>query len=281
MICPFCGDDEKATREHVFGQQFARRFPSVAEHIAAVGDYADPWLHDEVVKTADGYITRQVARGALTPELHQVQVKVGAKCNAGWMADLDNEAVDVLDALTAGGGFMTPTSHEAGALARWLVKMGMAYDLFLPPAERGYSPSLRREFFATRVLPQGTTVYLGYEPEYPRWVPFWQHGWHVAPVGTSDEKILTSPPNLSTTFFGLNGLRLVAHRIAPDVASETRVPLTEWLDYWMGESRMVQITPRPSEAEFEQMDPRTVELGMYTLREFVDRHTVHVAPGER
>lgn len=278
MSCPFCGKDEKATREHVFGQQFARRFPNVARHIEAVGDFAEPWEHDQIVKTEDGYVTRQVPRGDRTPELHQVVVKLGAVCNNGWMADLDNEAVEVLEAVTADGGFRPPTAAEGATLAQWLVKMGMAYDLYQAPDERAYSESLRHEFYETRALPPGTTVYAGYEPDEPEWLPFWQYGWRLASLSTSAAEVVSGPPRLSTTFFGLNGLRVVAHRVAPDVAAQTRQALTDWQALCMTESRMVQIAPQLAADAFEPMDTRTVEIGMYTLREFVDRNTVQIAP---
>lgn len=278
MICPFCGQDEKATREHVFGQQFARRFPSVAKHIEGVGDFAEPWAHDTVVKTDDGYVTRQVPRGVQEPELHQVVVKLGAVCNNGWMADLDNEAVEILEAVTADGGFRPPTAAEGATLARWLVKIGMAYDLYQAPAERAYTESLRREFYETRTLSPGTSVYAGYEPDQREWLPFWQYGWRVAPPGTSAAEVLSGPPRLSTSFFGLNGLRLVAHRVSREIATETRQLVRDWQEFCMTESRMVQIAPQLTAARFEPMDTRTVTIGMYTLRQFVDTHLVQVAP---
>lgn len=282
MICPFCRREGKSTLEHVFGQQFARRFPAVAAHIATVGDYGEPWRHDTVVKTDDGYVTRKTARGGRSPELHQVKVKTCERCNNGWMADRDTRAVEAFESLTAGGGFRPPTADEAHALAVWLVKMGMAYDLYQPPAEKGYSDRLRHELYETRGIPTGTAVYLGWEPSEPGWVPFWQYGWHVAPVGTPDEVVLTSAPNLSTTFFGLNGLRLVAHRIAPDVRPNIREAATAWVGHWMTQSRMVQIAPELAEGEghYEAMEPQNIAQGMYVLREFVDRFMGQVAPSE-
>lgn len=280
MICPFCGLDEKRSVEHVIGQQFAERFPNVARHIAEAGDYSEPWHHDQVVETNDGYVTRQVPRGKRTPELHKVQVTVGEACNNGWMADLDNAAVDVLDALTGRDGFRPPTVEEGVALALWLVKMGMAYDLYLPQAERGYGERLRHNFYKTRKLPAGTRVYLGYEPAQREWVPLWQRGWHVASRGTSAKKILSSPANLSTTVFGLNGLRLVAHRIAPEVATDIRLAAWEWQGLWMPKSRMVQIAPSRTAGQFESMDDDALKVGCYSLRQFVTSCIASIAPRE-
>lgn len=280
MICPFCGRNEKSTLEHVFGQQFERRFPTVAAHIEAVGDYAEPWAHDTVVQTQEGFVTRQVPRGSRTPELHQVKVKICDKCNNGWMADLDNRAVDVLEALTADRGFRRPTAQEGQAIALWLVKMGMAYDLYQPPAEKAYSDDLRHQFYATRDLPRGTTVYLGHEPSEYEWVPFWQYGWHLAPFNTPADVVINGPHNLGTTFFGMNGLRLVAHRIDPEVMPQARAKATEWLQLWMTRSRMVQIAPELKDGRYEPMEPNDNPRAIYTLREFVDRFTGKVAPSE-
>lgn len=280
MICPFCGRDEKRSDEHVIGQQFAERFPNVAGHIAEVGDYSEPWHHDQVVETDDGYVTRSVPRGKRTPELHKVQVSVGEACNNGWMADLDNVAVDIFDTLTGLGGFRPPTVEQGEVLALWLVKMGMAYDLYLPQAERGYGERLRHKFYETRKLPAGTRVYLGYEPTEREWVPLWQGGWHVAPTGTPAKKILSSPANLSTTLFGLNGLRLVAHRIAPEVATDIRLGAWEWQGLWMPNSRMVQIAPSRTAGQFAPMDDDALNVGCYSLGQFVTSNTAPIAPRE-
>lgn len=279
-MCPFCGNNERPTREHVFGQQFRNHFPSVARHIEQVGDFAEPWPNDQVVETENGYVTRQVARGSRTPELHQVKVKVGAECNNGWMARMDDDAVDVLMALTAGGALKGPDASQAATLALWLVKMGMAYDLYQPQDEKAYSDALRHDLFERRTPPTGTTVYLGYEPDEADWLPFWQHGWHVAPVGTPAQQIVTAPPNLSTTFFGIEGIRLVAHRIAPEMRWRQRWAAHAWLRAWMAKSRMVQIAPKRAKARLEPMDGHSVDVSMHTLQAFVQRNTRSVAPRE-
>lgn len=280
MICPFCGKNEKATVEHVFGQQFRSHFPSVARHIEQVGDFAGPWLYSQIVQTENGYVTHQVARELRTPELHEVKVKVGAACNNGWMARLDDDAVEVVKALTAGPALDRPDASQAAILALWLVKTGMAYDLYQPQDEKAYSDALRHGLFEHRTPPTGTTVYMGYEPHEPDWLPFWQHGWHVAPVNTPAQQIVTAPPNLSTTFFGIEGLRLVAHRIAPEMPYPQRQAAHAWLRTWMPRSRMVQISPSLAKARFEPMNDQSVDVGMHTLQGFVQRRTRSVAPPE-
>ena len=154
MTCPFCGCEEKGSREHVFGQQFAQRFPSVARQIALWGDYAEPWAHDEVIETESGYGTIQVPRGDRTPELHEVKVKVGKDCNCGWMSQQDDAAAKVFLSLTADDGLRLPSLIGAQTISTWFIETGLAYDLFLPLAEKAYSDVLRHEFFATRALPR-------------------------------------------------------------------------------------------------------------------------------
>lgn len=281
MICPFCGQHEPATNEHVFGKQFARRFPSVARHIETVGDYAEPWAHADVVRRGRVFLTRYVTRGSREPELHQVQVKVGSDCNNRWMSKLDDAAVDVLDKLTAGAGLDRPSQGEAEALAMWFTKMGLAYDLYQTPAERAYSDSIRHDFFATRDVPAGTIVYLGHEPSQRDWVSFWQHGWYLGSWEASPEDIVNAEPNLSTTFMAILGVRLVAHRISPELETWQQEQIQTWVRERMAANSMVPLTsaslfrwPLPS------MDGAMLEGSWSAVRDFVSARSVSLAPDE-
>ncbi len=265
----------------MFGQRFRKDFPSVERHIQQVGDFAEGWLHDTVVESEGGFVTKQEARGDRTPELHEVKVNVGAKCNGGWMAEYDRDAVTVIKALKTRTGRRTPTPTQAKKLALWLVKMGMAYDLYQPRDEKAYTDALRHALFASRGLPAGTNVYMGYEPSQPDWLSFWQRGWHVAPFDTPAEHVVYAEPNLSTTFFGMEGLRLVAHRIAPEVDPLLRHAAVTLLRDQMVRSGMVPIAPTLAKSRLQPMDERGIALGMYAVQAFVAEHTQQMAPHAR
>lgn len=121
-------------------------------------------------------------------------------------------------------------------------------------------------------------MYLGYDRRDKEWLSFWQHGWHLASKTTPAEEIVHAPPNLSTTFIALLGLRLVTHRISPELPRKQRRAAHAWLRVQVRRSWMVPIATASTHPPSVNMDEAAVKRGMWALREFVVMFTRSVAP---
>jgi len=213
FVCPSCGESGKATKEHVIGQRFRREFPSIGRHVERFGNYSEPQAYSSPVNVDGRWVEQNVRRGSKTPELHNVQVKVCRTCNNGWMAALDDAVVPLIKRVSGESRLRTINRADSTTLTQWLYKIALAYDLFVPQALRAYESGSAARFFQNRGLPKDVTTYLGRRPG-TEWLSFWQHGWTLAPHGTPDAEVVCGEPTVSTTFFAIEDLRFVMHRVS-------------------------------------------------------------------
>ncbi|MGH2911332.1 MAG: hypothetical protein ACRDJ3_02530 [Solirubrobacteraceae bacterium] len=111
MICMFCGENRKPTREHVFPQWLAR----------FVGD--DAGIDTYLWKLGASPVERGPYLNRLLTDL--VLRKVCAPCNSGWMSELETEARPLLIDLIA-GRVITLNSQVRAVLLRWALKTAAA-----------------------------------------------------------------------------------------------------------------------------------------------------------
>jgi hypothetical protein len=149
---------------------------------------------------------------------------VCAKCNNGWMSDLQSRAKPIVLAL-AQGQSVTLSSADQKLLCAWIA-MGTINSEYFNPARVAISDADRGHFWRTNTAPAHWKIWIG---DFRRadWPPYRvHHAWVVLDDTSMTSPLPTSaPPNTQTTtlVFG----RLYAHAVSshiPEIASRFRFP---------------------------------------------------------
>jgi hypothetical protein len=142
MPCAFCGASP-TTSEHIFPRWLERYLPP------------DRRQQREVARYGEGGFDIQHPVIGLDFRLN----RVCAACNHGWLSELEQESIPVLDPLIRGLELILLSPREQRQIALWAVKTAMMTDL--TQAEPILDYGMRSRLRTHRAIPGGTRVWLG------------------------------------------------------------------------------------------------------------------------
>lgn len=142
MPCAFCGG-KPTTNEHIFPRWLERYLPADRRQQREVARYGE-----------GGFDVRHPTIG-----LDFRVNRVCARCNNGWLSELEERSIPILDPLISGLQLRLLSPREQRQLALWAVKTAMLTDL--TQAEPILRFTMRSRLRTHRAVPAGTRVWLG------------------------------------------------------------------------------------------------------------------------
>lgn len=142
MPCAFCGASP-TTSEHIFPRWLERYLPPDRRQVREVARYGE-----------GGFDIQHPVVG-LDFRLN----RVCAGCNNGWLSELEQASIPVLDPLISGLDLRLLSVRDQRQVALWAVKTAMLTDL--TQAEPILSYRARSRLRTHRAIPKGTRVWIG------------------------------------------------------------------------------------------------------------------------
>lgn len=188
-----------------------------AAYIAKHGSYqnSEPRFIARV-DAAERLVEYAEKRGKRTPVLHEVQVKVCAGCNTGWMSRMEMDIAPLVRRLTEGpGGAVDP--DEQRRLSTWVHKTFLMYDLYEEREDRRYRPPDYTGLVETGAPVGDIQIYLAAADSPFANFGMWSDSRVLVPGRVDAMAYATShPPNCGTSYFAVDGVVLIEHWFSPD-----------------------------------------------------------------
>jgi hypothetical protein len=143
--CPYCLGNGKKAREHFFPKWTIKVYP----------------VHFEGHQF-NRFTRKYIKRPASTETVKSIC----ATCNSTWMSEIQNDAKPIIEPFLFGKGDARLTKNESRLLSYWMMMTSMSFDLD-KNSRRFFSHEQRSLFRRERIIPEGTSVFVGFSGLHP------------------------------------------------------------------------------------------------------------------
>ncbi len=214
--CPFCGQQRKSDREHVWAQ-WMHEVPGAQWLLAEDHGERVPNMAQFVIADDKGILEYESVRlGHWAIRLPNVQVRVCKVCNNGWMSDLEDKAKEIVGSFILEGSPAHLSIEAQELLAAWACKSFMAYALTRPYLMNPFSTDDYRFIARTSRVPAGVKLHLAHVDSVSSQVGLSLHTWAMYPGGFD---VTTDPENCAVGMMAAGGLVFLISKLPCDLAA--------------------------------------------------------------
>lgn len=158
--CPVCGEPNRSTKEHVWGQWLREHSCVKTELQHWHGERIERPQHVTTVDEHGRYRTDIGTVQHVATFLPQVTVKVCTTCNSGWMSALEDDVKGLLGPWIFDARPVRLRPAQQRTIATWAVKTFMTYALTLAPESNPFTPREYKAFARSQVAPSRAHVWM-------------------------------------------------------------------------------------------------------------------------
>lgn len=219
--CPFCGQRNANSKEHVWAQ-WLRAYPAFEALLEAEGEAGRRFLRNERALRLDPegrYQDDVVASQHVGELLPFVTVPVCSTCNNGWMSNLETQAQSILHPLISGQPAVVSPDQQA-QLAGWAAKCFYAYTSTWTSTNNPFMPQEYLDLAATQRPPGRAFIWMGRSYTPTAQVALGVDPLPFFPVDTPGDQLGELPPGGGEAYLATHSVVFIGHWM-PDAMTGT------------------------------------------------------------
>lgn len=242
--CPFCGRPDQRSKEHVW-PQWLRQYPAFEE--LNEGYTGQRYRSMEQVVTQDSddrYLEELGSSRHVNSFLPHVQVAVCEPCNTGWMSDMEEAVMPLLDKMIREEQVDLPQNAQA-LLATWAAKCWYAYASEWDHQNRPFTEAEYAELMTVSQPPSRALIWMGFSTAPLAYISEMVQPLFMTPPGTLAEHLVDASPGAAGCYLAAHSVVFLGHWLPDDLARSGA-----WEDEIFDEQRrdgLIRIWPRETD----------------------------------